>query len=281
MLHERDVRALLHTDAPVERLFLNAEFDVWAIGDDLVAKFPRTDIDAAKIFVEEALHPTICGLLGDVVPAIRIVGTMDAEGRPFIVHERASGRQGQTLPGVTIEPAHGLPDDVGRLFAALHVVDADEALSLGAGTRRIAFEVQPLHEAAIARMTAIVGNAVPRFLSTPAPAQSDRRTLCHTDIKGEHVFVDEERRRVTAIIDWADAEVCDPAKDYAGLVMWLGPSFTRACAAAAGEDDPTLADRAIWLGRAGLIEYWDDVLAGVEDAPIPLITEQLRIAFSD
>ena len=86
---------------------------------------------------------------------------------------------------------------------------------------------------------------------------------------------------MTAIIDWADTEVCDPAKDYAGLVIWLGPSFTRACVEASGEEDPSLADRAIWLGRAGVLDYWDAVLAGREHAPIPLITEQLRIAFSD
>ena len=50
---------------------------------------------------------------------------------------------------------------------------------------------------------------------------------------------------------------------------------------ASGEDDPTLADRAVWLGRAGIIEYWDDVLAGIEHAPNALIENQLRIAFSD
>jgi aminoglycoside phosphotransferase (APT) family kinase protein len=281
MLREADVRALVDTDAAVERLFLNAEFDVWAVGDDLVAKFPRTDVDAAKIPVEQALHRTIRGSLGDVVPDIRMTGTMDPGDRPFIVHERAAGRQGQTIDGLTIVPTEGLADEVGRLFGALHTIGAGDAYALGAGTRTVAFEIQPLHEDSVAQMTAIAGDAVARFLASPVPAPSDRRTLCHTDVKGEHVFVDASGRRVTAIIDWADAEVCDPAKDYAGLVIWLGPSFTRASVAAGDEDDPTLAERALWLGRAGLVEYWDDVLAGVEDAPLALITEQLRIAFSE
>jgi hypothetical protein len=57
--------------------------------------------------------------------------------------------------------------------------------------------------------------------------------------------------------------------------------LARACIEAGGEDGPTLADRAIWLGRAGIMEYWDDVLAGIERAPTALITEQLRIAFND
>ena len=281
MLTERDVRALLDTDATVERMFLNDEFDVWAVGEDLVAKFPRTGIDAAKVPVEEALHPTLRRLLGDVVPGIRMVGTMDGSDRRFIVHERATGRQGQTIDGVTISPADGLAGHLGALLRMLHEVDARQVFELGIGERHLSFERPTLSEGTIATTMGIVGGAVARFLASTPPSPSDRRTLCHTDIKGEHVFVDGQRRRVTAIIDWADTEVCDPAKDYAGLASWLGPSFARTCIDESGEDDPTLADRAVWLERAGLLDYWDAVLTGREHAPIPLITEQLRIALSD
>jgi aminoglycoside phosphotransferase (APT) family kinase protein len=281
VLTERDVRAILATDAPVARMFLNDEFDVWAVGDDLVAKFPRTDVDAAKIDVEEALHPTLRRLLGDVVLPIHRVGSMDGSGRRFIVHERASGHQGQTVEGITIAPGDGLAEHVGALLGTVHQVAAHEAFELGAGERPLSFAVPDLSDATVAATTEIAGEAVGRFLSAPGPRPSDRRALCHTDIKGEHLFVDERCRRVTAIIDWADTEVCDPAKDYAGLVGWLGPAFVRASIAASGENDPTLADRAIWLDRAGILDYWDAVLAGRETAPIPLITEQLRIAFSD
>ena len=281
MLTERDVRALLMTDAPVARMFLGDEFDVWSVGPDLVAKFPRTEVDAAKVPVEEALHPTVRGLLGDVVPAIRMVGPMGDGTRRFIVHARATGRQGQTFDGDTTAGTDTLAADIGALFGSLHSIGARDAHDLGAGTRTIPYDVQQLSDTTIARTAEIAGDAIAQFLSSSAPAPSDRRTLCHTDIKGEHVFVDDERRRVTAIIDWADAEVCDPAKDYAGLVIWLGPALTRACVEASGEDDPTLADRAIWLGRAGIIEYWDDVLAGIEHAPVALIEHQLRTAFSD
>lgn len=281
MLTERGVRALLNTDLSVERMFLNEGFDVWGVGADLVAKFPRTTIDSEKVPIEEALQPTIRRLLGDVVPAIRMVGTMGDSDCRFIVHERATGRQGQTIDRVTIAGTDELAADIGTLFGRLHQVGALEAHDLGAGTRTISYEVRQLGNATIATTTETAGDAITRFLSSLAPVPSDRRTLCHTDIKGQHIFVDDGARRVTAIIDWADAEVCDPAKDYAGLVIWIGPSLTRACVEASGEDDPTLADRAIWLGRAGIIEYWDDVLAGIEHAPNALIENQLRIAFSD
>jgi aminoglycoside phosphotransferase (APT) family kinase protein len=209
-----------------------------------------------------------------------MTGAMDS-GRRVIVHERASGSQGQTIEGTTITAGDGLAEHVGTLLGALHQVDGRQASELGAGERRISFQVPELSDEFVAAATEIAGDRIGRFLAGPVPQPSDRRTLCHTDIKGEHVFVDAERGRVTSIIDWADAEVCDPAKDYAGLVGWLGPAFARACVDASGEDDPTLAERAIWLNRAGLLDFWGAVLAGRESAPIPLLTAQLRSAFND
>jgi len=62
-------------------------------------------------------------------------------------------------------------------------------------------------------------------------------------------------------------------------VVWLGADFVRE-AAASEPDDATLADRAIWLARAGALSYLDDVRAGREDGPMALIAEQLRMAFA-
>jgi aminoglycoside phosphotransferase (APT) family kinase protein len=281
VLTEADVRELLDTDGPLQRMFLNDEFDVWAVGDDLVAKFPRSEIDAAKIASEEAIHPTLRRLLGDVVPPIRMAKQAGEGGPPFIVHARASGSQGQRIDGATVAPGDGLAQHVGSLFEALHGVDGCAARELGTGERTLSFQVPELSPATLAATTDIAGDAIGRFVSMSPPEPTDRRSLCHTDIKGEHIFVDDGRRRVTAIIDWADVEICDPAKDYAGLVGWLGPLFARACIEASGDDDPTLAERALWLDRAGILDHWDAVLAGRERAPIPLITEQLRVAFSD
>src|SRR5690242_3258429 len=140
---------MLDTDALLERMFLNEEFDVWAVGDGLVAKFPRTDIDAAKVPVEERLHQMLRRVLGDVVPAIRMTGTMRSTDRRFIVHERAAGTQGQTADGVTIAPAGGLADHVGALLGTLHQIGANEAYALGAGTRTVSFGMQPLSDAAV------------------------------------------------------------------------------------------------------------------------------------
>jgi aminoglycoside phosphotransferase (APT) family kinase protein len=281
MRSQRDVQILLGMDEPAHLLLRSEEFETWAIGEDLVAKFPRTAVNAEKVPTEAAVHPLLRRLLGHVVPAIRMVGELDdGSGFPVIVHERAGGVQGQTNEGDTIVQGPGLAEHVGSILATLHEVPAREAFALGLGERSVAFDTPVIEDATLERVTAIVGDAVSRFLASSPAAPSQRRTLCHTDIKGEHIFVDTDHASVTSIIDWADTEVCDPARDYAGLVIWLGPDFARAAAAAGEPDDATLADRAIWLARAGALEWLDDVQAGREEAPpSTLIDRQLRAAF--
>ena len=61
---QRDVQILLGTDEPAHLLLDGEEFETWAIGEDLVAKFPRTAVDAAKVPMEAAVHPLLRRLLG-------------------------------------------------------------------------------------------------------------------------------------------------------------------------------------------------------------------------
>ncbi|MGE5226222.1 MAG: phosphotransferase family protein [Planctomycetaceae bacterium] len=277
--HEQ-VRSLLGTDLPIRLLLATDEFDTWAVGDDLVAKLPRNEAHAWKVASELALHDLLRERLGDLVPAIRRVGE-PSEGFPFpfLVFDRARGLQGQDNDGATIEPGPGLVASAARFLAALHAISPEDAYAHEAGDREVWFETPALSVATVERVSAVAGDGLRRFLEAPPPAASARRALCHTDLKGEHVFVDETRRRLTAVIDWSDAEVCDPAKDLAGFAIWLGPAFVRDVAVELDEVDPTLAERAIWLGRRGLREYWEAVLAGRETAPIPLIERQAHIAF--
>jgi hypothetical protein len=51
------------------------------------------------------------------------------------------------------------------------------------------------------------------------------RVVVHNDLWGEHILIDPQSGRVTGVIDWADACIGDPARDYAGLLGWLGESF--------------------------------------------------------
>jgi Phosphotransferase enzyme family len=275
-----EIRAALRTTDDVRLLAVTDENDTWAVGEDRIAKFPRGPEFAAKVPSEIALYPLVRERLGDLVP--RLLGHEETDRATFLVLERAQGQQGQTMDGVAVEPGEGLATDLGEILTTLHSITADEAIEAGAMRRELWFERVELAPETIERVGEIVGHdRLQAFLDAPPPTPVVLETLCHTDIKGEHLFLNDTCTRVRRVIDWADAEICDPAKDYAAFTIWLGPTFTHAVVAASGEDDGTLAERAIFLARAGHLGYWDNVLAGTESAPLPLLEAQVRAAFSD
>jgi aminoglycoside phosphotransferase (APT) family kinase protein len=277
-------RALLRTNEPLDLLLHGDEFDTWRVGDGMVVKFPRNEIDAAKVPLELAVDALARPRVGELMPPIVfVVEPSNDFPWTYLGYAAASGTQGQTIDGVTIRPGAGLCEAIGSFLDRLHVIDEDPAHAAGLGDRKVSFDVPSLTDAAIEATTAIAGDAVRRFLDQPPPELSRERVLCHTDLKGEHLFVDETRSRLSAVIDWADAEVCDPAIDLAGIVGWLGPDVARrvAAASAAAFDDPLLVERAIWLARAGMLRYWDLVVAGKEHGPFPVIASQLRAAFAE
>jgi aminoglycoside phosphotransferase (APT) family kinase protein len=275
-----EIRALLHLPEPPRLILVSDEFDTWAIGTEEVLKVARSPEHGAKLIAEHRTHDLLHSALGPLVP--RVLDHGDLLDSTFTLYEVAVGVHGQTNEGVTVQPGSSLAENVGRAFARLHAVPVVDARARGMVDRDPTVMAIELPQRTLDTCGAIVGRKVlGTFVEDRPPSPVERVSVCHADIKGEHVFVDPRADRLTAIIDWADAAVGDMAQDYAGLVIWLGPMFTRAAVVASGEDDGSLADRAIWLGRYGLLDYWDAVLDGRESAPIPLITQQLRIAFSD
>jgi len=61
---------------------------------------------------------------------------------------------------------------------------------------------------------------VEAFLADPPPVAGPERVFAHNDLGIEHVLVDGTK--ITGIIDWSDAELTDPAHDFATLYRDLG-----------------------------------------------------------
>ncbi|HSH32484.1 MAG TPA: phosphotransferase, partial [Actinomycetota bacterium] len=95
--------------------------------------------------------------------------------------------------------------------------------------------------------------------------------------------VSEDGTRLTAIVDWADAAIADPAADLAGLAIWLGPAFVREVLRSyEGPADEGTYHRAVFLARAGLLGFLDGQLAGTsEPAPVAMLDAQLRAVFRE
>lgn len=263
------------------------EFDSWAAGN-VVIKFPKSAEHGAKLETERALHGELRARLGELTP--EIVATSDASRVfPFPVnaYRKARGRLGQSHEGPIIRPkpwARGnLAKDLGAALVSLHKIPVRTAKTAGVGRRDVLDDHWlDAGEVAIDRARRVAGDGVDAFLGDPLPPEAriaGTPVVCHSDLKGEHLFVSEDGTRLTAIIDWADMSIAEPAVDLAGLTIWLGPSFVRQVAAECGAPAGT-AERAVYLGRAGLLEYLDAIEAGRERAPErALLDAQLRAAF--
>jgi aminoglycoside phosphotransferase (APT) family kinase protein len=120
-----------------------------------------------------------------------------------------------------------------------------------------------------------------RFLAgdVPLPAAPSALVVSHADLKGEHLLLEPDRPRLTAIIDWADVAYLDPAVDLGSLAIWLGPDLVVDVAARSGLfDEPTVA-RALFQVRVWMLHGVARMLVGENDWPPDLVRTQLAWAF--
>ncbi|MEA2579691.1 MAG: hypothetical protein QOE83_583 [Actinomycetota bacterium] len=273
--------------AGLKPLRLGGEFDTWE-ASGVVFKFPRDDDASAKLDVEIAVHETLAQRLGAMVPALRAVGepTVAFPWRSA-AFERARGRQGQTSDGPIVRPKPwartSLAKEVAGALSALHTTPAKVVKASGVPKRPVDLGGVDPSDKAITWATRIVGNRLDAFLVDPFPAGTPKagpKVLCHADIKGEHLYVSEDGTRLTAIVDWADVAVSDPALDLAGFAIWLGPTFVHEVLEFyTGPSDEGTEERAVYLARANLLTFMDEHLSRGGRAGVPVVDAQLRAVF--
>jgi len=271
-------------------LVAGAEYVTWTAGP-YVVKFPRSQDDADRLEHERAVLALAATRIGEIVPGMTELGTpTDEFPLAIAVYEKARGRQGQQSDGPMLSPKPwarvGLAKATAATLSTLHATPA--AAARKAGVPKLPLSLDPgfeVSEGALDWATRVAGDRVDAFLIDPLPAEARTVTgpvFCHGGIKGEHLFVSEDGTRLIAIIDWADAKLCDPAADLAGLVIWLGPSFMREVLERyTGPTDDGTFDRAVFSARAGLLSLLDAQLSGRSKASVPLLDAQIRAAFGD
>ncbi|TDQ01466.1 aminoglycoside phosphotransferase (APT) family kinase protein [Labedaea rhizosphaerae] len=90
---------------------------------------------------------------------------------------------------------------------------------------------------------------VEAFLADSPPQPSPERVFAHNDLGIEHILVDGTK--ITGIIDWSDAELTDPAHDFAALYRDLGgPVVDRLL----GKQAADVRARAVFYARCYALE---------------------------
>lgn len=181
------------------------------------------------------------------------------------------------LPGVPLldlprpqRSAHGtsIATALGELLTAMHTIP------VGRMTELVEPDDHPLaewrREAAETYLT-VAGHIpakhrrpVESFLAAPLPHEAYAPAFCHNDLGIEHVLVDPVAWTVTGIIDWSDAAIVDPARDFGLLYRDLGPAAARAALRhyrTDANDLAALGERAGFYARCSVFE---DLAYGIE-----------------
>jgi macrolide phosphotransferase len=201
------------------------DHDVALVTDDRqrrwVVRAPRRPAAAATLDAEHRLLPLLSRHLPVPVPAPAGRAVLP-EGGTALVHPWLPGRPLDVTDLVAGSP---LTAQLGRVIGALHEVDvavADEAglASYGADEYRR----RRLGDVDRAART----GRVPAALLAHWERELERvdrwrfaPVLVHGDLAGEHVLVDGGE--VSAVIDWGEACVADPADDLAWLAVSASP----------------------------------------------------------
>lgn len=244
----RPVRA-----AQVTRLGEGTDNVVYEVDGELIVRLAKEpDAGGEAVRREAALLERVAALSPVPVPE-PVFADPDAgalayrklPGRPLIEHPVAHPER--------------LAPPLGELLGALHRADPDALAPLAppddyppASWLR---DAKRDYAAVADHLDAAARRRVERFLAAPPPPEPGRRAFCHNDLGAEHLLVDPSTGALTAVIDWTDAALTDPARDLALILRDLGlDAYDRTLA---HYDAPWSAadhDRAAFYARAALLE---------------------------
>jgi aminoglycoside phosphotransferase (APT) family kinase protein len=271
MMHADEV----HTDVPLVRRLLAAQFPQWAelalrrvpsagtdnalyrLGDDMVVRLPRIKWAVESLEREQRWLPWLAPRLPVAVPVLLGKGT-PGFGYPWhwSVHRWLEGEN--PVVGAISDPA-SIAGDLAEFIAALQRVDPSNAPPAGRGVplaRRDAptrAALKALDAMIDTDATTAAWEAALRIPDRPGPA-----VWLHGDLAPGNVLI--VNGRLGAVIDWGCLGVGDPACELA--VAWnLLPADTRAVfRTALGVDDSTWARGRGWALSIALVQlpYYKD-----------------------
>jgi aminoglycoside phosphotransferase (APT) family kinase protein len=230
------IRACFPTIAArgLEHLGSGWEFDAYLTADRWVFRFPRR-AHCADLFEPEArVHRLVSQVLPPrvAVPRVELVGG-PAPGFPY----RFAGHRmirGVAADAVAPDLLPTLAREIGAALGAIHSIPEAEARAAGVreteeddvGRKEwlergfeAASELRGLDPAVDRALGGV------RRVSPPLARFEGPLRLIHQDLEPDHLIVDPATGRLAGILDWTDAAVGDPARDFVFLVTWRGWRF--------------------------------------------------------
>jgi aminoglycoside phosphotransferase (APT) family kinase protein len=211
------------------------EFDAYLTRDGWVFRFPRR-AESAEFFEREA---RVHELVLQHMPARIAIRRIELLGEPSASFPYRFGGH-RFIPGVSADEIsadmhHALARDVAVAFNALHAIPESLAHERGLAGKSYDdlesadwFEQGKRVAGNLEGGDPVVDEAISWFMAQilPLPSYSGPLRFIHCDLAAEHLIADGATGHLQGIIDWTDAMLGDPVRDFVALVPALGWTFT-------------------------------------------------------
>jgi aminoglycoside 2''-phosphotransferase len=201
--------------------YLGDGWDCWAfLAGREVVRLPRLPRHAEKLSLEAKLAPVIAPYLPLPIPLLEFHGLPDGGG--FTTHELVPG---VPLRALKRSPSSDFGAQLGRFMKALHSVPLEKLAGLGLevfdGSRargRLIGQYEEIARRAFPLLSCEARTHVVRvfedMVNDPISFAYEP-ALVHSDIDDRNVLADPVTGDLTGVIDFGDAEIGNPAYDFA------------------------------------------------------------------
>jgi aminoglycoside phosphotransferase (APT) family kinase protein len=259
------------------------DHDAYEVNGELVVRF-GTDPDAAQRAASTRREARLLCEVAARTPLATPVPQFVLPEAGCLIYRKLPGVPLMRLPARRrrLHVGVDMPPTLGAFLTAVHGMSVSQMADLAdvddVPLEQWRLESADAYAAVAAHLPTDQRRAVEAFLASPVPDERYDPAFCHNDLGAEHLLADPATWRLSAVIDWGDAAITDPAHDFGLLLRDLG---SRALADVIGhynrdvDDRVALHSRAVFYARcktledlaygldAGRREYVDNGLAAL------------------
>ncbi|PEI74493.1 aminoglycoside phosphotransferase family protein [Bacillus wiedmannii] len=207
------------------------------INDELLFRFPRKQEYAMRIPLEQELCTLLsCSLHEIEVPQYHLLYRNDADAVPLCsYYTLIHGEPLKTDIVIKLEDKElkTIITQLATFLATLHSIPLKQGTTLGFPVEKTLTywkELQTkLNQYVTNSLTSLQQSALNCLFEnffTCIDTSTFQKTIIHADFTHHHILFDHQNKTISGIIDFGDAQIGDPAFDFAGLYYDFGHEFT-------------------------------------------------------
>lgn len=206
--------------------------DVLIINQEWLFRFPKRHEIALKLEREKVLLDHLRHKTDDIqIPNYLLIN--NEQGIPMCCYYKViNGKQLEDINSIPKDQMTSVARQVGRFLTELHHTELAKMENVGFTIEQtqsywevfysnIKRDVFPFLNKAEQRSI----NQMFDHLFNSILTQQEIKTMIHGDLSSDHIIYDSDHACISGIIDFGDAQIGDPAYDFAGLYNCYGSHF--------------------------------------------------------